>query len=101
NIVNSLFEESAYAAKRFSNQRNGVRVTSGQPVFVSGNAFGGSAIADYEAPSNTEIPAAPVNTQSVEAMVPGVRANAGAFPRDAVDQHYIRLTDGWSLGARP
>lgn len=98
NIVNSIFEEGSYAASRFGNTSNGVRIISDQPVYASGLEFRGSAKPDYEATSATPIAAAPVTTQSVAAMEPGVRANAGAFPRDAGDQWYINLKDGWSLG---
>jgi hypothetical protein len=98
NIVNSLFEEGSYAASKFGNVSNGVRIISDQPVYASGLEFRGSAKPDYKATSTSPIAAAPVTTQSVAAMEPGVRANAGAFPRDAGDHWYINLKDGWSLG---
>jgi hypothetical protein len=99
NIVNSILEESAYAARQFGNTSNGVRISSDRAVYAAGLEFRGEAlVSDFTPTSATELPAAPVNTQSVAAMEPGVRANAGAFPRDDVDRQYINMTDGWSLG---
>jgi hypothetical protein len=101
NLVNSVFDESSYAAHEFGNQRDGINITSDQPIFVSGAVFEESASAgDYDATATAPYPAPFVTTESVADMESNVHANAGAFPRDAVDQQYIDTTSGWRNGER-
>ncbi len=101
NLVNSVFNESAYAAHKFGNERDGINITSDQPIYVSGATFEGSAIAgDYDATATAPYAAPFVTTQSIADMVANVHANAGAWPRDAADQQYIDTTSGWELGKR-
>jgi hypothetical protein len=98
NVVNSIFGESAYAKSAFDNATHGMNVTSDVPVYISGVEFRGTATSKALVSAPSALPAAPVNTQSVAAMEPNVRANAGAMPRDAVDQQYINTASGWSVG---
>src|SRR5262249_29554524 len=57
NVINSIFDESSYAANRFGNEMDGMNVTSDQPVYVSGVEFLNKARADYTATSDHELPA--------------------------------------------
>ena len=98
NVVNSIFGEGTYAKNTFNNANDGMNVTSDMPVYISGDEFRGTATSKALASAPSELPAASVNTQSVAAMEPNVRANAGAMPRDAVDQQYIDTASGWSVG---
>jgi hypothetical protein len=98
NIVNSIISESQYAKDEWNNAANGLNITTSRPVYVSGVEFRGTAKPDFTATSATELPAAPVATQSVAAMEPVVRSSAGAMPRDAIDQRYINLAPGWRVG---
>jgi hypothetical protein len=101
NLVNSVFDESAYAAHEFGNQQDGINITSDQPIYVSGAVFEGSAVqGGYDATATAPYPAPFVTTESVADMEANVHANAGAFPRDAVDQQYIDTTTGWRNGER-
>ena len=98
NVVNSVFGESTYAKNTFNNANDGMSVTSDMPVYVSGIEFRGTATSKALVSAPSALPAAAVNTQSVAAMEPNVHANAGAMPRDAVDQQYIDTSSGWSVG---
>jgi pectate lyase len=98
NVINSIFGEGDYATSRFGNQANALNNISSNAVYFSGNVFQGHAKLDTKASSATELPAPHVSTQSVADMEKNVRANAGAMPRDAIDQQYIDLKTGWSLG---
>jgi hypothetical protein len=100
NVINTLYDESSYAQSHFGNSQDGMINISDQPVYTSGLVFVNAAHPSYDATSDTELPAAPVTTQSVADMVPNVHANAGAMPRDSIDQQYIDYTGAWSLGDR-
>jgi len=101
NLVNTVFNESGYAAHEFDNQRDGVNVTTDQPIYASGVVFEGSASpGNYDTTASTPYPAPFVTTQPVGDMEANVHANAGAWPRDDVDWQYINTTTGWRLGER-
>jgi PKD repeat protein len=99
NVVNSLFGYSPYAKSSFGKPLNGVNVR-GASVYVAGVAYAGTAAAGPNATStaSTEVPVAPVSTQSVGEMEPLVRAQAGAMPRDAVDTAYVDAGNNWKIG---
>ncbi len=99
NVVNSIFSLGPYAKTTFNKPLNGLNVEV-KPVYVSGVEFRGLAKPGPNASgtSASELPAPKVTTLSVSEMEPYVRARAGCMPRDAFDQAYIGLADGWRVG---
>ncbi len=99
NVVNSLFAQGPYATSHWGGTGTKALNIIASPVFVSGIEYRGNAKAGPNAQGNVGTPVAvpAVDTQSVAAMEPVVRSNAGAMPRDATDRAYIALTGGWAF----
>jgi hypothetical protein len=99
-MVDSLFRLGPYAESIGGKADSALRLTTSGPVYTAGNVFAGNAtpgsISNGSAPA--PLPAPPVTTLSVAEMEPRVRARAGCLPRDAVDQAYIDVPDGWRVG---
>jgi hypothetical protein len=97
NVVNSLFNLSAYARSIGGKPGSTLHLIQTGPVFAAGNAYDGLA-ADGDAGDATAALDAPaVTTLPVAEMAPLVRARAGALPRDAIDRAYIAATNGWRV----
>jgi hypothetical protein len=99
NVVASLFTLSPYAVSLGGKRDSALRLVRAGPVFVAGNAFAGEAVPGPAAAGEAAepLPAPPVRTLPVDEMAPWVRARAGALPRDAVDEAYIRMREGWRV----
>ena len=96
NVVGSLFVLSDAAREAGGKSDSALRLRDSGPVYLDGNIFRGVTA---DARSSTEpVRVAPVETQSAIAMEPVVRAHAGCLPRDGVDDAYIRLAPGWTIG---
>jgi hypothetical protein len=99
NVVNSLFLLGPYAKGIGGKANSALRFTQSGPVFASGNAFEGSAVGDEARSSaGTPLPAPPVTTHSVGAMIDIVQSRAGCLPRDHVDDAYATIQSGWKVG---
>ena len=99
NAVNNLWVLTPYAASVGGKPHAtlyGYTPAPG-PVWVEGNEYRGNAqdVWAGTAPQAYATPA--VTTQSVAAMEPIVRGQAGCVPRDAVEQAYIDTTTGWDV----
>jgi len=100
NVVSSLWSLSPFTS---SGERpmKALNVYDGTPstnVFTDDNVYAGGARETLTSPASAPFPAPPVTTLSAAEMEPMVRAEAGCLPRDAVDQAYIDLTSGWTIG---
>jgi hypothetical protein len=95
NVVGSLFRQGHYADSLADGGASALRATGDARIYSSGNVFAGDArpAAPGGAPVAFDTP--PVTTQTVAEMTPQVEARAGCLPRDAVDQAYIDLANGW------
>ena len=96
NVVNSLFTLGAYAHSIGGKPGSSLRL-NGRPVFTAGNVYQGDAQHTDDGSLKAPVPAPSVATQSVAQMSPLVRAQAGATPRDGVDQTCISTAAGWQV----
>jgi hypothetical protein len=97
NVVGSLFALSPHAVSVGGKPHAALRLKGAGPVYVADNAVRGAAQPLVAGTSAAPIAAPPVTTFGVGAMEKLVRARAGCMPRDAIDEAYVKATNGWKV----
>jgi pectate lyase len=98
NAVNNLFLLGPYAQSIGGKGDSALRLIQSGQVFAAGNSYGEMAKESYEGNASAPLDAPPVTTLAVADMADMVHARAGCLPRDAVDQEYIDMSNGWHIG---